>query len=120
MVGPSDTLNPVNLIQLLSGFSAIPQLVDRIGELEGKIAELGNKVDGINQPQETKLLEGYVSAGEYAARKFFSVKETAFLLKMSEKTVRRLIDRNVLKSSKGIRLKRIPKESIEAYEKATA
>lgn len=120
MVGQSETLNPVNLIQLLSGFSAIPQLVDRIGELEGKIAELGNKLEAINQPQRPKLPQGYVSPAEYASRKFFSVKETAFLLKMSEKTVRRLLDRNILKSSNGIRLKRIPKESIESYEKATA
>jgi DNA-directed RNA polymerase specialized sigma24 family protein len=59
------------------------------------------------------------SAGEICQQRFFSVKQTADILNVSEKSVRRLLERGLLKSSNALRVKRIPRASIEAFEKAT-
>jgi excisionase family DNA binding protein len=45
----------------------------------------------------------------------FSVKETAEILGVSEKTVRRLISRGLLRSSRALRHLLIPKKEIERF-----
>jgi len=49
----------------------------------------------------------------------YTTYETAFLLACSDKTVRRLLKRGLLKTSKAIRHKQITRESILAFLKAT-
>jgi len=49
----------------------------------------------------------------------YSVKETAALLGLSEKTVRRLIDRGLLKASRALRHLLIPKKEIDRFLEAT-
>jgi len=46
---------------------------------------------------------------------FFNIKEAAFMLSVSEKSVRRLLERGLLKSSPALRIKLITKDSIEAF-----
>ena len=50
----------------------------------------------------------------------FSVKETAQMLGVSEKTVRRLIDRGLLHASRALRHLLIPKKEIEKFLDETA
>jgi excisionase family DNA binding protein len=45
----------------------------------------------------------------------FTLRETAAILKVHEKTVRRLIARELLKATKGIRHLRVTRKSIEEY-----
>ena len=67
----------------------------------------------------SKTPAGYVEPKILAAKKFVSVKQAAFLLNTSEKTVRRLIERKILRTSNGLRVKQIPIEDIHAYMKRT-
>jgi len=50
---------------------------------------------------------------------FYSVKQTSVLLNISEKTVRRLLSRGILRSSKATRKKQIPRSDIETYMERT-
>jgi hypothetical protein len=49
----------------------------------------------------------------------YTIKETAAMLSVSEKSVRRLLERGLLKSSAALRIKLISRESIEAFARAT-
>jgi excisionase family DNA binding protein len=53
------------------------------------------------------------------ANRFYSLKEAAVELNLSEATVRRLIDRGLLRSSKATRNIRIPREQIDEFARAT-
>ena len=50
----------------------------------------------------------------------FTVEETAEILKVSHKTVYRLVDRNLLHASKALRHLRITKNSLEQFLATTA
>jgi len=50
----------------------------------------------------------------------FSVQETAAMLNVSTKSVRRLIDRGLLSASRGLRHLRITRRSIDAYLATTS
>jgi excisionase family DNA binding protein len=54
------------------------------------------------------------------SRLMFTVKETAEALGISEKTVYRLVQRNLLRTSRALRHIRIPKSEIERFLTATA
>ena len=51
--------------------------------------------------------------------RFYSLRETAVELNLSEATVRRLIDRGLLSSSKATSLIRIPGEQIDEFARST-
>lgn len=53
------------------------------------------------------------------ARRFYSLKEAAVELNLSEATVRRLIDRGLLSSSKATCLIRIPRDQIDEFARST-
>jgi excisionase family DNA binding protein len=53
------------------------------------------------------------------AKRFYSVKEAALELNLSQATVRRLIDRGLLRSSKATRLVRIPSTQIDEFAENT-
>ncbi len=52
---------------------------------------------------------------EELPRLAYSVAESARMLNVSEKSIRRLIDRNLLKASKALRHIRITKEALEQF-----
>jgi excisionase family DNA binding protein len=52
-------------------------------------------------------------------KRLYSLKETAVELNLSEATVRRLIDRGLLRTSKATRHIRIPKEQIDNFVRTT-
>jgi excisionase family DNA binding protein len=56
-----------------------------------------------------------ISPGGNAPRIAFSVKEAAALLGISEKSVRRLIARGILRSSRALRHLLIPKKELERF-----
>ncbi len=49
----------------------------------------------------------------------YTIKDTAQILSISEKSVRRLLERGLLKASPALRIKLITRESIEAFAKIT-
>ena len=53
------------------------------------------------------------------ANRFYSLKEAAVELNLSQATVRRLICRGLLRSSKATRRIRIPKEQIDEFARTT-
>jgi excisionase family DNA binding protein len=53
-------------------------------------------------------------------RMAFSVRETAEILGVSDKTVRRLIDRKLLRASRALRHLLIPKKEIERFLQETS
>jgi excisionase family DNA binding protein len=53
------------------------------------------------------------------ANRFYSLKEAAVELNLSEATVRRLIDRGLLRPSKAVRHIRIPREQIDEFAHVT-
>jgi excisionase family DNA binding protein len=50
---------------------------------------------------------------------FYTVKESALCLNVSEKTIRRFLERGLLKSSKAIRKKLIPRKDVENFFERT-
>lgn len=69
--------------------------------------------------EEARKPVGCITWAEAQTKRFISVKQAAFLLNMSEKSIRRLIERCLIKVSKGLRHIRIPVEQVEAYGKRT-
>jgi hypothetical protein len=49
----------------------------------------------------------------------YTIKEVAYILSVSEKSVRRFLERGLLKTSLALRTKLITRESIEAFVKMT-
>jgi hypothetical protein len=49
----------------------------------------------------------------------YTIKDTAYLLSVSEKSVRRFLERGLLQTSKALRTKLITRESIENFIKMT-
>jgi DNA-directed RNA polymerase specialized sigma24 family protein len=49
----------------------------------------------------------------------FTIKEAAYILSVSEKSIRRFLERGLLKSSHALRTKLITRESIEGFAKLT-
>ena len=109
------------IAQMFSAFAALPTLVAMLQNQAEQISAVRAELKALqnNQHPPKGLPDGYVSPEEYAARKFVSIKEAAFLLHLSTKSIRRLIKRNILTSSKAVGVKRIPKEDIEIYQKET-
>lgn len=64
-----------------------------------------------------QIIEGQQIAPK--AKRFYSLKEAAAELNLSQATVRRLIDRGLLHRSKATSLIRIPKEQIEQFARTT-
>ncbi len=64
-----------------------------------------------NAPTESKICENN--------KLLYTIKETAHLLSVSEKSVRRLLERGLLKSSPALRVKLITWDSILAFSKVT-
>ena len=59
-----------------------------------------------------------VSANQIHPR-FYTVKEAAVFLNVSPKTIRRFLDRGLLKSSKALRKKLIPCAELESFYQRT-
>jgi len=55
----------------------------------------------------------------YLPKLLYSIPETAHMLSMDDKSVRRLLERGLLKSSKALRTKLITRESIENFIKTS-
>lgn len=75
-----------------------------------------------NNIQETRpvVSGGGGTGGNELPKLLYTIKDTARILSMSEKSVRRLLDRGLLKSSKALRTKLITAESIRNFASITA
>ena len=107
--------------QMFQAFAAIPTLVSLLQEQMEQISAIRAELRTFqnNQSPASDPPEGYIDPKILAAIKYVSIKQAAFLLNMSDKSVRRLIQRGQLTTSKGMRVKRIPVEAIEAYKAKT-
>jgi excisionase family DNA binding protein len=93
----ASTQDPLILAQAIA---ALPGLVQRVSTLEAEIATLRK-------------------AARPSVRKCLSLKESAEMLGVSQKTVSRFIERKLLRRSPLTALVRIPREDVEALAKAT-
>jgi excisionase family DNA binding protein len=65
-------------------------------------------------------LEGHqIEVNRPMRKRFYTLKETAVELNLSQATVRRLIKRDLLRSSKATRHIQIPKEQIDKFVRTT-
>ena len=85
--------------ELVESLKAVPSLVAEVEKLKNEVHALRRE----SKP----------------ARKFLSLQQAAEELNLCVKSVRRLMDRGLLKSSKGLRCVRIPIEEIENYKRRT-
>ncbi len=106
--------------EALEGFAVLPavlttleQLRKQMGAMEREITAL-RKVSGSGDNEKP-----VITWGEAKGKRFVSLKQAAYLLDVSEKTVRRLLERELLKSSSGTRHKKISVESLEEYSGKT-
>ena len=73
--------------------------------------------DELNKLQSVKVADDRIPD---SMRMAFSVQETAQILGISDKTVRRLLDRKLLRASRAIRHLLIPKKEIERFLQETS
>jgi hypothetical protein len=92
----------INLADLRKLAALTPTLLDAVRRLEGEISALRGEI----RPKPSN-------------RKFLTLVQTAEELNLCTKTISRLIQRGLLKTSKGTRVIRVPLEEIEAYKKRT-
>ena len=85
--------------ELIESLKAVPSLV-------AEVEKLRNEVHALRRESKP-------------AQKFLSLQQAAEELNVCVKSVRRLLDRGLLKSSKGLRCVRIPTEEIENYKRRT-
>jgi Helix-turn-helix domain len=114
------TVTNAGMLEVFQAIAALPMLVTKLRNQVAQMSELVSKIEThhcLNSDED--LPEGYISPKELAARTFVTVKETAFLLNMSEKSVRRLIKRKLLSASKGLGKILIPVQEIGNYLKRT-
>jgi orotate phosphoribosyltransferase-like protein len=90
--------------ELVESLKAIPALAVEVERLRNEIHSLR---------QESK------PSKDTSRRKFLSIKEVAEELNISTTSVRRLVERDLLKRSHGMRMIRIPVEEIENYKLRT-
>jgi len=60
-----------------------------------------------------------VGENQQLPKLLFTIKETAYVLGVSEKSVRRFLERGLLQTSKALRTKLITLESIQAFVRTT-
>jgi Helix-turn-helix domain len=110
-------VNNEAIAQMFQAFAALPMLVRLIQKQTSEISEIKKELTAFRASQNppSDQPEGYLDPNTLAAMKYLTVKQAAFLLNMSVKSVRRLIERGLLKPSKGLRVKLIPVGDIHAY-----
>jgi hypothetical protein len=94
----------MTLEEVSEALRAIPALVDAVEKLRSEMHSFRQEF-GKQKPQ--------------PVRKFLSLKQAAEELNVSEKSTRSLLHRGLLKSSKGLRVIRIPTDEIENYKRRT-
>ena len=62
---------------------------------------------------------GCLSWEQAKTKRFLSIKQVAYILEISDKSVRRKIDGGTIKASKALRHWRIPVSEIDAYQQRT-
>lgn len=112
------------VLQALGPFSSfISSIVEQaLTPFKAEIAVLHKQVDSLSvrqNVQAAKVPHGCLSWEEAKTKRLLSIKQAAYLLGISEKSVRRQIDAGNIKASKALRHVRIPLDEIEAYQRRT-
>jgi hypothetical protein len=115
-------VNKEAIAQMFQGFAALPMVVKLLQKQGEEISAMREELTALrnNQHPPSDQPEGYLDPKTLAAMKYVTVKQAAFLLNMNVKSVRRLIERGLLKPSKGLRVKLIPVEDIHGYKANTS
>ena len=112
--------------QMLDAFNPLSSLLESIvnqalAPLRAEIDSLRKQLEQNRQSNQKEMLvpEGCLNWETAKTRSFLSIKQTAYLLNMSEKSVRRKIECGIIKTSKALRHHRIPIGEIEMYQQRT-
>ena len=111
----------MTLEEAIEALRAIPALVEAVEKLTVEVRSLKEQNKPLPEAHDDlpQLPPGCISLRDAQRRRFITVRQAAYLLQMSEKSVRRAIDRGLLRTSKGLRVIRIPSEEIENYTRYT-
>ncbi len=108
-------INPLsNAIASMIEQTLAPYLAE-VADLRTRLNLLDNQQSG----RTANVPHGCLSWQEAKTKQFLSIKQTAFLLGVSDKSVRRKIDDGLIKASKALRHVRIHVDEIDAYRKRT-
>jgi hypothetical protein len=106
--------DPSTLAQAMRTFA---NMLCEVEELAKKVDRLLEKVDVITSrpvpPADS------AKRSDALEKEFYTVKEVAAIIGTSEKSVRRLQKRGFFRSSKALRIKRIPRSEIDRYKRET-
>jgi len=112
---PTDSIDRLYLLTVEAGNRKMNDDQNPFGELGKCIALVPQLLARMERVE--KLLESFEKPQH--ARKFLTLTQAAEELNLCVKSVRRLIARGLLKTSKGTRAVRVPVEEIEAYKRRT-
>jgi len=77
-------------------------------------------MENLTLTQKPKENNAFLNSRRYTnAKLLYTLREAAEILSISEKSVRRLIERGLLKTNPALRIKLITRESLEAFAKMT-
>lgn len=99
----------------LEGFAALPSVLDSLEGVRRQMQSMQAEITALRKVSGGDAERPLITWQQARGKQFVKLKEAAYLLGVSEKTIRRLLERDLLKCSSGIRHKQISVQSLEEY-----
>jgi len=116
----SETRREPTMREALEGFAALPAVLTSLEQIQKQMLDMQREITALRKVSGSEEGDNApITWPEAKGKRFVSLKQAAYLLDVSEKTVRRLLERELLKSSSGTRHKKISVESLEEYSGKT-
>lgn len=107
----------VTLTEAMEGFAVLPTVLSSLQELQKQMNDIQADLAAIHKQNGGG--DAPFTWQKARGKQFVGIKEAAYLLDVSGSTVRRLLDRGLLKCSSATRHKKITVESLEEYSGKT-
>jgi hypothetical protein len=109
------TADETTLKEALAGFAALPAVLETLQALQGQISAMQSEIERLRRVSGSDETAPLITWQEAKGKKFITLKQAAYLLGVSDWTVRRHLKRGFLKSSSATRHKLISVESLEEF-----
>jgi TolA-binding protein len=116
---PSNPADEPTLKEALEGFAALPAVLDTLRALQGQIRAMQGEIERLRRVSGNSEKEPVITWQEAKGKRFVTLKQAAYLLGVSDWTVRRHLKRGLLYSSSATRHKLISVESLEEFSAKT-
>ena len=111
-----DETREPTITEALNGFAVLPAVLSTLEQLRAQMGSMQNEIAALRKVSGNgDGNDAPITWNEAKGKRFVSLKEAAYLLDVSDKTVRRLLDRGLLKCSSGTRHRKISVDSLEEY-----